>query len=282
MEPPRQEAPSGSQTERGSAASESSLPSSLALDMIEVAVGSLTDSEAVVLEGINWKVTPGDYWVIGGLQGSGKSDLMATAAGIMPPVRGTFRVFGQELATGFEHEHLRTRLRLGLVFDGGRLFNHLTVAENVALPLRYHQNLTLAEAEAPTHALLEFAALSEWAHRMPGDLRRHLQQRTGLARALALKPDVLLLDNPLTGFDAREGAWWLDAIDQLRDGHPVVEGRPVTLAVTGDNFRPWRDRARQFGILRDRQFITIGDRSALAASAEPLAQELLRSETVVA
>jgi len=119
-------------------------PSVLALEMIDVAVGSLVNADAVVLEGVNWKVAAGDYWAIGGLQASGKSDLMATAAGIMQPLRGTFRVFGRELGAGFEHELMPIRLRLGLVFEWGRLLSHLTLAENVALPIRYHHNLSLS------------------------------------------------------------------------------------------------------------------------------------------
>src|SRR2546426_190721 len=95
----------------------------LALEMIDVTVGSLKDPELIVLEGVNWSVAVGDYWAIGGLNASGKSDFMAMAAGIMPPLRGTYRVFGQELAADFERDLVQQRLRVGLVFDGGQLFH---------------------------------------------------------------------------------------------------------------------------------------------------------------
>jgi len=254
---------------------ESSTP---ALEMCDASIGSLIDAELVVLEGVNWTVNVNDYWAIGGLQASGKSDFIATAAGIMRPLRGTFKVFGQELGAGFEHELMPTRLRLGLVFDGGRLLNHLTIAENVALPIRYHRNLTLGEAEARTQTLLEFTGLSEWAERRPGALRRNRQQRVGLARALALNPEVLLLDNPLGGLDPRDSTWWLEVIDQLSAGHPIMDHRPLTLVVTGDNLRAWRDRARQFAILKNREFIILGSRSDLTAHTDPLVRDLLRSE----
>ena len=260
----------------------STLATELALEMLGVDVGSLIDPDAVVLEKVNWKVTVGDYWAIGGLQASGKSDFMATAAGIMRPLRGTFRVFGQELGAGFEHELMPTRLRLGLVFEGGRLLSHLTIAENVALPIRYHHNLHLEEAEARTRALLEFIGLSTWADRTPGALRRNLQQRAGLGRALALKPEVLLLDNPLRGLDSRDRSWWLDAMDQLRAGHPLLDERPLTLAVTDDNLRPWRERARQFGMIKERTVIALGGSPDLATNKDALVQELLRAEPVAA
>ncbi len=112
------------------------------MEMIDLAISSLQDTEQIVLEGINWRVAVGDFWAVGGLHASGKSDLLATAAGIMRPARGRYRVFGQELGAGFEEDRLATRLRLGLVFEGGRLFHHLSVAENIALPLCYHGNRT--------------------------------------------------------------------------------------------------------------------------------------------
>lgn len=250
----------------------------IALEMANVTVGSPVDPEAIVLEGVNWQVAVGDYWVISGLQGSGKSDFIATAAGIMNPLHGVFRVFGQQLSVGFEHELLHTRLRIGLVFDGGRLLNHLTVAENVALPLEYHLNLGFSEAQAKTQALLEVAGLLDRADLLPSAMHPNLRQRAGLARALALKPEVLLLDNPLTGLDPRDSAWWLDLIDQLCAGHPVVDGRPMTLVITGDNLRPWRNRARQFGVLAHKSLLVVGGRSELAASPDPFVHELLRHD----
>ena len=245
-----------------------------AMEMIGVTVGSLQDTSLLVLEGIDWSVKAGEYWAIGGLQASGKSDLMATAAGIMPPMRGAYRVFGKELGTGYEHEHLATRLRLGLVFDGGRLFHHLTVAENIALPIRYHQDRPLTDAGERVQALLELAALDYWADKTPGEMRRNWQQRVGLARALALKPEVLLLDSPLTGLDPRDAFWWLNLLDQLAAGHPIVDGRPMTIVITGDDLRPWRERARQFAILKNRQFIPLGNRSELGRQDEALLHEL--------
>lgn len=250
-----------------------------ALEMRDVTVTSLNDPEAVVLEGVNWSVSAGDYWVIGGLHRSGKSDLMALAAGLMLPERGTYRVFGHELTAGFEHEILAARLRIGLVFDGGRLLSHLTVAENIALPLRYHKNLAMPEATRAVEALVDFAGLDSFADANPGATSRNWQQRAGLARALALRPEVLLLDNPLTGLDPRDAAWWLDRLDELSAGHALTGGRPLTLVATGDDLRPWRDRARQFALLREGHFVQLGARPALDASTEPLLQELLRLET---
>src|SRR5437016_9236274 len=110
------------------------------IEMQEVALGSMRDQTVLVAEEINWTVVAGDYWVVAGLQGSGKSDFLMMTGGLMPPLSGTYRLFGEEMPI-FEDARLKKRLRLGLAFETGQLFNQLTVAENIALPLRYHENL---------------------------------------------------------------------------------------------------------------------------------------------
>src|SRR5438552_9753232 len=109
-----------------------------ALEMRAVTVTSLRDPANVVLQEVNWTVAVGDFWAIAGLLRSGKSDLMALASGITRPGHGVYRLFGEELVTGYQQERLSLRLRVGLVFDGGHLLHHLTLAENIALPLHYH------------------------------------------------------------------------------------------------------------------------------------------------
>jgi ABC-type polar amino acid transport system ATPase subunit len=254
-----------------------------ALQFIDADIGSVKNTDLAVLGEVNWRVAVGDYWVIGGLQATGKSDLLATAAGLMPPLRGTCLVFGEdptgtsELARGIhrgspferERESLLARLRVGMVFDGGRLLNHLTVAENVSLPLRYHERGTLAEALSRTEALLKFVGLEQQAESLPGSLAWSWQQRVGLARALALNPEILLVDGVTTGVDTREVTWWLDTLDKLAAGHEVLDNKAVTIVVATGNLRPFRNRARQFGVLSERRFIPVDAPldTALAANA---------------
>jgi ABC-type transporter Mla maintaining outer membrane lipid asymmetry ATPase subunit MlaF len=225
-----------------------------ALQMIDADIGSLRNMDMVVLHEVNWRVAVGDYWAIGGLQASGKSDLLATAAGLMPPLKGTHLVFGQQVQAGYEPDQLPARLRVAMVFEGGRLLHHLTVAENVSLPLRYHAR-TLAESLERAEALLEFVGLKRSAESLPGALSRSWQQRVGLARALALKPEILLVDNIGTGLDPREASWWLDTLDKLAAGHELLDNKRMTLAVTTGDLRPYRNRARQFGTLHEKRFI---------------------------
>ncbi|MBK7338460.1 MAG: ATP-binding cassette domain-containing protein [Saprospirales bacterium] len=130
------------------------------------------------------------------------------------------------------------RLKLGVVFDGGQLLSGMSVAENIALPLRYHRELSPDELAARVNDLLKQMDLATMADRTPGQIGRAWQQRAGLARAMALQPEVLLLDSPLTGLDVRHANWWLGFLDQLSHGHRWMNGRPMTLVVTADDFRP--------------------------------------------
>ncbi len=246
--------------------------------MTGVTLGAMRDPDTLVAEEINWIVNPGDFWVVAGLHGSGKSDFLLLTGGLMPPRRGQYRFFGEEMPI-FEDARLKQRLRLGLVFEGGQLLNHLTVAENVALPLRYHRNLSLTEAAARVDELLKCTELAPWAARTPGNLGRSWQKRAGLARALALEPEVMLVDNPLAGLDPRHVHWWLDFLDQLSQGHSLLQGRPVTLVVTAADFCPWKGHARQFAVLRNRGFVVLGAWSQLEAASEELVRELLTGRT---
>jgi len=257
-----------------------SLPSKQPAPVIEmrnVAVGAMRDQNTVVAEEVNWTVAAGDYWVVGGLQGAGKTDFLMMTGGLMPPAQGAYRLFGEEMPI-FEDARLKERLRLGLVFDSGQLFNHLTVSENVALPLRYHQNLAKEEAEPEVQKILEALELGPWADSTPGAIGRNWQKRAGLARALALKPEVLLLDSPLTGLDLRDTTWWLGLLEQLSRGHPLLQGRPLTLILTAADLRPWKGRARHFAVLKDKRFVVLGTWEKLEAASRELVQELLTTE----
>jgi len=250
-------------------------PTSVAtIEMRGVTVGALRDSKVIVAENVNWRVEAGEFWVVAGLHGSGKSDLLMLAAGVMAPAAGSYDFQGEGMPI-FSEDRLAHRLKLGFVFDGGCLFNQLTVAENIALPLRYHRNLPEARAESHVATLIELMELAPYARTLPSALGRNWQRRAALARALILKPEVLLLDSPLSGLDQREQNWWFGFLDQLSRGHAYYEGRPVTLVVATANLRSWRGQARQFALLDDRRFTVLGDWSAVEQSKAPLVRELL-------
>jgi phospholipid/cholesterol/gamma-HCH transport system ATP-binding protein len=189
---------------------------------------------------------------------------------LIPVPRGTYRIYGQEITASYDQGVIEARLKVGLVFDGGRMLHHLTVLENVSLPIQYHENLGVVESRERATSLLEMVGLGHYTSRMPGTINRRLQQRAGLARALALRPKLLLLDNPLSGLDPRDAAWWLNFLDGL------AAEQQMTLVVAADDLRPLRAHARQFAVLKDQRFIPLGSRDELARHQEPMLHELLR------
>jgi len=242
--------------------------------MREVTVKSLRDQRTIVAEKVNWQVNAGEFWAIAGLHRSGKTDFIMLAAGVMAHAHGEHEFLGERMPI-FSEERLAHRLKLGLVFDGGHLLNHLTVAQNIALPLQYHSNLPAREVEPALAELLELTGITEFARSRPGAMGRSWQQRAALARTLALKPEVLLLDSPLSGLDQRQQNWWLAFLSQLAKGHPYYNGKPITVVVTTDNLWAWRGRANRFALLADGRFEVIGQWADVQKNNHPLVQELL-------
>jgi ABC-type transporter Mla maintaining outer membrane lipid asymmetry ATPase subunit MlaF len=183
-------------------------------------------------------------------------------------------MLGQEMPI-FDEERLPERLRLGLVFESGQLFNQLTVRENLALPLRYHRNLTSSEAASAVQAILEATELAPWADSTPGALGRNWHRRVGLARALILKPEILLLDNPLAGLDLRHIHWWVGLFEQLSREHNFVREEALTLVVTTADLRPWLGLACQFAIIKNKHLTVFGARAQLEAAGNELVAELM-------
>jgi ABC-type transporter Mla maintaining outer membrane lipid asymmetry ATPase subunit MlaF len=107
------------------------------------------------------------------------------------------------------------------------------------------------------------------------------RQRVTLARALILKPEVLLLDNPLGGLGVRHRQWLVSFLDQLWRGHESFGGQPLTLIVTTDDLRPWQDAQRKFALLRDQKFIPLGGWNEMEASADSVVKELLATSAGV-
>ena len=244
------------------------------IEMRGVTVAAMRDASFTVIEDVNWSVAAGEFWVVAGQEHSGKSDLLMLAAGLMPPADGTCNLFGCDTKK-FGEEELAERLRVGFVFQGAKLFNQLTIAENIALPLQYQKNFTRAEVADETQALMELMELTPLADVTPANVAANWRQRAALARALILRPEALLLDNPQAGLGARHLRWWLRFLDQLSRGHAHFGGKPMTLVVTADDLRPWQNARRKFAVLRDKKFIPLGAWNEVETADDPVVKELL-------
>lgn len=234
------------------------------------------NAELPLLEPVDWRVGAGECWVVAGLQGSGKTTLLETVAGLHQLARGTLRLLGEPVPLGSGEALAVLRRRVGIVFEGsGRLFPSLTVLENVMLPLRYHHDLSLAQAAAELAPLVAALHVERLSNFLPAKLTRAWSRRVALARALALRPEVLLLDNPLEGLDATHLRWWRGFLEELRAGHPWFGGRPVTLLIATDELRPLLHVGQWFALAGEGRWRILGDRAAVLADPEPAVRELL-------
>jgi putative ABC transport system ATP-binding protein len=244
------------------------------IEMRDVAIGAMNDPAFVMLEKINWTVAPGEFWVIGAPPYSGKTDFLMTTAGLIPPVDGCYKFCGNETRI-FDDSRLEDRLRMGFIFETASLFHYLTVAENVALPLRYHKNLEPDQGAEAIAGLLELTELAPIADVTPANLPRSWSKRAGLARALSLQPDILVADNPLGGLEARHVHWWVRFLDELSRGHKYFGGKPMTIIAVTDDLRPWRGGNRRFALLKDKHMVPLGSWDETISSTDPLVKELL-------
>nr|WP_232233653.1 ATP-binding cassette domain-containing protein [Pseudomonas putida] len=155
--------------------------------------------------------------VVGG-SGSGKSVLLRSIVGLRRPNEGRVKVFGQDLATLNDDQRSQVERRFGVLFQKGALFSSLTVTENVALPLIEHAGLSRADAEHLAGVKLALAGLPiSAADKYPASLSGGMIKRAALARALALDPDILFLDEPTAGLDPIGAAAFDQLILTLRD-----------------------------------------------------------------
>lgn len=154
-----------------------------------------------VLDGVNLQVQAGETLVVLGRSGTGKSVLLRLLIGLQPPDSGSIEVLGQEI-TGLAEDRLyEVRKKVGFVFQNSALYDSLTVLENVAFPLKYQKRMLARERRDRARELLSQVGMEASADKMPTDISGGMKKRVGLARALALEPDLMLYDEPTAGLD---------------------------------------------------------------------------------
>jgi phospholipid/cholesterol/gamma-HCH transport system ATP-binding protein len=155
----------------------------------------------VLLESASFDVQRGEIVVILGGSGSGKSSLMKTIIGLYAPMAGDILIDGRSLLAADADERALLQRKLGVMYQSGALFGSLTVLENVRFPLDRFTDLTLAQRNLTARMLLRHLEMSQAEALMPGELSGGMLKRAGIARAMALGCDILLLDEPSAGLD---------------------------------------------------------------------------------
>jgi phospholipid/cholesterol/gamma-HCH transport system ATP-binding protein len=220
--------------------------------------------ERVVARGLNLKVHRGELLAIVGGSGSGKSTLLKLMLLLSEPLAGRLRLFGRDTRSLSEAARVSLHRRMGTLFQYSALFGALTVAENIAIPLEEHTDLEqpqMAEIARLKVALVGLPA--QTAARYPNELSGGMRKRAGLARALALDPELLLLDEPHSGLDPLSA----DALDGLIEQLKASLDLTIVM-VTHDMDSCWRI-ADRVALLGDGRLLAVAPMSELAESEDP-------------
>lgn len=171
-------------------------------DLIRVKNLKIAFGEKTVLNHVNFSVSQGEIFAIIGGSGCGKTTLLRTLLGLIPKTEGEIYLF-KALFEEFNYQTtLSIRKKIGVLFQYSALFSTLTVLENILFPMKEHLNIPLADMEQLALLKMNLAGLNpSCAHLAPSELSGGMQKRAGLARALALDPEILFLDEPTSGLD---------------------------------------------------------------------------------
>jgi phospholipid/cholesterol/gamma-HCH transport system ATP-binding protein len=226
-----------------------------------------------VLEGVNLGIPEGMITVIMGPSGTGKSVLLKHLIGLLAPDSGEVRVRGRSLATMSLNELLRLRTRCGVLFQDGALWGSMSVADNVALPLRQHTNLPERQIVEVVREALARVGLGDAGGLMPSQLSGGMRKRAGFARALVLDPDLIFFDEPDSGLDPVRTALLADLVAGM---HKRLGG---TYVIITHNIAVAQRIADYVAVLWKGQIVQAGPTEDVYSSPHPFVKQFLRGET---
>ena len=184
---------------------------------IEVRELTMAYGDFVVQRDLNFVVNQGDIFVIMGGNGCGKTTLMRALAGLQRPSQGTVLYGGEDFWNAAPEDQERLKRRLGIMFQGGALWSSLTLAENVALPLNEYSGQPPGRINEIVSFKLALVGLAGCEELYPSELSGGMKKRAGLARAMALDPEILIIDEPSAGLDPLTARRLDELILELRD-----------------------------------------------------------------
>jgi len=222
-----------------------------------------------VLNGIDLQVAHGKTLSILGQSGTGKSVMLKILVGLQPPDSGSVLIHGQEIS-GLSLEALNEiRKKIGFLFQNSALYDSMTVEQNVAFPLERHSDLSEAQRKKRVRELLSTVGMEKDLDKLPGQISGGMQKRVGLARALALAPDILLFDEPTSGLDPITASEIDDLILRMQ------KEQNITSIVVTHDIPSARRVSDRLALMRDGRILIQGTFKDLKESKDSFVVEFL-------
>jgi len=226
-----------------------------------------------VLDGVSFNVRRGETLAVLGRSGTGKSVLLRIIIGLQRPDSGVALILGTSMAEASDSDIAAVRMQMGFLFQHAALYDSLTVEENVAFPLVHHrQDLSQSERHDRVESLLHEVGLDGHLNKMPSDISGGMQKRVGLARALALDPVVLLLDEPTAGLDPISSGEIDELVLKLQQEHQLA-----SIVVTHDMISA-KTIATRIALMDKGKFVIEGSFDELQGSDERFVSQFLHRE----
>ena len=242
--------------------------------MIEIQDLSKSFEHHKVLDHVGLTIRTGETMSIIGRSGSGKSVLLKHMIGLMRPDQGAVLVNGVDLTTLSSAALDQLRLKFGMLFQGAALFDSMTAYENVAFPLQEHSRMSEEASRQRVHECLQLVGLEGVDELYPAELSGGMRKRVGLARALAMNPEIVLYDEPTTGIDPIMGDIINDLIIALRDR------LKVTSVVVTHDMRSAYKVADRIAMLYNGRIVEVGSPEEIRRSPNRIVQQFIKGEAV--
>lgn len=224
-----------------------------------------------VLDDVSLDVQPGTAFCLLGRSGTGKSVTLRHIIGLVKPDRGRVVVEGHDITAAGERELAAVRRRMGFLFQNAALFDSMSVGENVAFPLRRHLRLDDDEVRERARGKLAAVGLARDYDKLPADLSGGMKKRAGLARAMALDPSILLVDEPSAGLDPITAC-------EIDDLLAATKHAGTTLVVVTHNIPSARRLGDELALLHEGRIVARGPAAELDRSTDPLVHAFMHSE----
>jgi phospholipid/cholesterol/gamma-HCH transport system ATP-binding protein len=226
-----------------------------------------------VLNGLTVNFVNNAITTILGPSGTGKSVLLKHLVGLLAPDHGEISVFGQDIWKVSVHQRYELRKRFGVLFQDGALFGSMNVYDNVAYPLRKHTDKPEDEIAQIAMRLLREVGLEEAAGRLPNEISGGMRKRAGFARALVLRPDIVMFDEPDSGLDPVRTSLLNDLVLEMHAEHGG------TYIVVTHDIRSARKVSDYIGVLWGGRLVHYGPAEEAFASEDPFVRQFLAGES---